>query len=142
VIPTFIYKALKNQPLPVENNGIATRDFIFVGDVVDGLIACALKGRPGKVYNIASGVETSIMGLAKMINELTDNNAPIQFLPKRQWDNSGKRYGSTEKSKRELLFNAVTNLRDGLTSTIEWTRENLGQIDRCISKHSNYMVRE
>lgn len=142
VIPTFIYKALKNQPLPVENNGIATRDFIFVGDVVDGLIACALKGRPGKVYNIASGVETSIMGLAKMINELTDNNAPIQFLPKRQWDNSGKRYGSTEKSKRELLFNAVTNLRDGLTRTIEWTRENLGQIDRCISKHSNYMVRE
>jgi len=142
VIPTFIYKALKNQPLPVENNGIATRDFIYVGDVVDGLIACALKGRPGQAYNIASGVETSIMDLAKMINELTDNNAPIQFLPRRQWDNSGKRYGSTEKSKKELFFNAVTNLRDGLTHTIEWTRENLNQIDQCISKHSNYLVRE
>jgi UDP-glucose 4-epimerase len=142
VIPTFIYKALKNQPLPVENNGIATRDFIYVGDVVEGLIACALKGLPGQAYNIASGVETSVMDLAQMINELTGNTAPIELLPKRPWDNSGKRYGSTEKSKRELLFSARTNLRDGLTRTIAWTRENLDHIDKCITKHSNYIVRE
>lgn len=142
VIPTFIYKALKNQPLPVDNDGIATRDFIYVGDVVDGLIACALNGRPGHAYNIASGFETPIMDLAQMINELTGNTTPIQLLPKRPWDNSIRRYGSTEKSKRELLFSARTNLRDGLTHTIEWTKGNLELIDKCISKHSNDMVRK
>ena len=60
VTPTFIFKALHQKSLPLENNGIATRDFIYVDDIVAGLIACALNGKAGGVYNIASGVETSI----------------------------------------------------------------------------------
>src|SRR6185436_10816563 len=55
VTPTFIYKALKHQALPVENGGIMTRDFIFVSDIVAGLIACALRGTPGEAYNLATG---------------------------------------------------------------------------------------
>ena len=56
VTPTFIWKAMHDEPLPLENEGIATRDFIFVEDVARGLAACALRGEPGDVYNIASGV--------------------------------------------------------------------------------------
>src|SRR5206468_4185788 len=86
VTPTFVYRALKGFPLRVENGGIATRDFIFVGDIVRGLFACAEVGRTGDVYNLASGVETSILELATRVNELTGNLAALQFLPQRTWD--------------------------------------------------------
>src|SRR6267378_2613644 len=94
VTPTFVYKALTNLPIPLENSGVATRDFIYVDDICRGLIACALKGTPGDVYNLASGREMSIAVLAETIVELTGSKSKIDYLPKRAWDNSGKRYGS------------------------------------------------
>ena len=48
VTPTFIYKALNHEALPIENGGIASRDFIYVGDMAQGLIACATRGEPGE----------------------------------------------------------------------------------------------
>ncbi|HMM75134.1 MAG TPA: NAD-dependent epimerase/dehydratase family protein [Gammaproteobacteria bacterium] len=139
VTPTFIYKSIKGEALPLENEGIASRDFIYVEDIAAGLIACATRGTAGEAYNLASGVETTIRELAERINELTGNRAPIELLPKRAWDNSGKRYGSTAKSERELGFRANTGLAEGLARTIEWTRENLPLIERNVAKHVIHM---
>ena len=136
VTPTFVYRALKQLPLTVENGGAATRDFIFVEDIVRGLLLCAVAGKPGDVYNLASGVETSILELAKLVNELTGSPASLDFRPPREWDRSGKRFGSTEKAKRMLGFEARTVLRAGLERTIPWTREHLPLIERCIGKHA------
>jgi nucleoside-diphosphate-sugar epimerase len=139
VTPTFIYKAMQGHSLPLENEGIASRDFIYVEDIAAGLMACATRGTPGEAYNLASGVETTIRELAERINEITGNQTPIQLLPKRAWDNSGKRYGSTSKSERELGFRAGIGLADGLARTIAWTRENLALIERNIAKHAVHM---
>jgi len=139
VTPAFVWKALQREPLLVENGGIATRDFIFVEDIVDGLLACAHKGHPGEVYNLASGVETSILGLASLVNELTDNPAPIALVPAREWDRSGRRFGSTKKARGELDFVATTPLHEGLKSTIAWTRANLATIRRCMLQHADFM---
>lgn len=139
VVPTFVYKALQKLPLPVENEGIASRDFIYVEDVCRGLMACALRGRPGEVYNIASGKETSIKDLALMINATTGNTTAIAYTPKRPWDSAGRRFGSTEKSRRELGFEAHVALRDGLRRTIDWTQQHLPIIQQCIDKHLPYM---
>jgi nucleoside-diphosphate-sugar epimerase len=140
VTPTFVYRAIKKMPLTVENGGIATRDFIYVDDIVRGLMLCATRGLPGEVYNLASGVETSILDLANLINKLTGNPSPLDFRPARDWDHSGKRYGSTEKTRRELRFEAQVGLIDGLNATIEWTKQNLPVIDSCIRKHDRYMA--
>jgi UDP-glucose 4-epimerase len=137
VTPTFIYKALREEALPVENGGIASRDLIYVGDMAQGLIACATRGAAGEVYNLASGVETTILELAELINELTGNPTPIALTPARDWDHSGQRFGSTEKARRELEFQAETPLRDGLEWTIEWTRDKLDWIERCMAKHAD-----
>lgn len=139
VTPTFIYKALRHEALPVENGGVASRDFIYVGDMAAGLIDCATRGQAGEVYNLASGVETTIRELAELINELTGNPTPIALAPARDWDHSGQRFGSTEKARRELGFEARTPLRDGLQRTIEWTRANEDRIERCIAKHADRM---
>jgi UDP-glucose 4-epimerase len=139
VTPTFIWKSLRREALPVENGGAATRDFIFVEDIVDGLIACALRGRVGEAYNIASGVETSILNLARLINQLTGNPTPIVLAPAREWDRSGKRFGATEKTRRELGFVAATPLREGLRLTIDWTRGNRDTICRCMLQHARFL---
>ena len=142
VTPTFIYRALKEMPLIVENEGIATRDFIYVDDIVRGLMQCATKGKPGEVYNLASGVETSILELANLINRLTNNPTPLQLGPKRNWDHSGKRFGSPDKSKRELEFETEVDMEEGLERTIEWMRQNLSSFDNCIKKHLSWMPSE
>jgi nucleoside-diphosphate-sugar epimerase len=139
VTPVFIYKALNGIALPLENEGVATRDFIFVEDICRGLIACAVRGESGDVYNIASGRETSIRELASMINELAGNEAGFELLPGRPWDSSGKRFGSTAKSRSVLGFEATVSLEEGLSNTIDWTRGNLSLINACIHKHDEHM---
>lgn len=140
VTPTFVYRALKNMPLTVENEGQASRDFIFVDDIVYGLIAGALKGTAGEVYNLASGVETTILELAERINALTGNTAGLQKLPARPWDRSGHRYGSPEKAREKLGFAAEVKLDRGLDATVAWTRANLPLIEACIARHAQHMA--
>ena len=138
VTPTFIYKAIKGIDLPLENGGVASRDFIFVEDICRGLIACALKGTPGDVYNIASGKDITIADWANLIVEIAQSSSKVELLPKRAWDNSGKRYGSTEKSEKEIGFKAQVDYRAGLEATIAWTKKNLGRIEATMGKHEKF----
>ena len=140
VTPTFVYRALKGLPLQLDNGGVASRDFVYVEDVARGLLACAERGAPGDVYNLASGVETAIRELAELIVELSDSTSELEIAPRRPWDHSILRFGSPEKAARELGFEARTPLEDGLRTTIDWTRENLGFIDQCIAKHERQLA--
>ncbi len=139
VTPTFIYRALKKQPLILENGGVATRDFIYVEDIVEGLLRGAARGAAGEVYNLASGQETSILELATLINSLTDNDNNLEVQPARAWDRSGKRCGSPDKARRELGFGVQVALPPGLERTIAWTKANLPLIEASILKHAAYM---
>jgi UDP-glucose 4-epimerase len=139
VIATFIYRAIKKLPLCVDNGGGASRDFIFARDIARGLMCCAAHGAAGELYNLASGEETSILDLAKFVNQLTNNPAPLELAPMRNWDRSGRRFGSTQKAKEQLQFAAEVNLQDGLKQTIDWTKANLPLIERCIAKHEPQM---
>jgi nucleoside-diphosphate-sugar epimerase len=135
VTPTFVYRALKGLPLQLDNGGVASRDFVYVEDVARGLLACGVRGTPGDVYNLASGVETTIRGLAELILELSGSSSELEIASRRSWDRSILRFGSPEKARRELGFEAQTPLNEGLRATIAWTRERLDWIDRCIGKH-------
>ena len=139
VTPTFIWKALHGEALPVENGGIASRDFIFVEDMARGLMACALRGEPGEIYNLASGVETTIRELAERINDLTGNATPIALAPARDWDRSGQRFGDPTKARERLGFAAAVTHADGLARTVEWTRANCERILHCMSQHARYV---
>lgn len=139
VVPNFVYTALKNKPLRLENKGIATRDFIFVDDICRGLIACAVKGNTGDVYNLASGKETTIFRLASLIIKKTGQTAGFEYLPKRAWDTAGKRFGDPSKANRVLKFSAQMELPEGLDATIQWTKNNLALIDACVAKHQSHI---
>jgi UDP-glucose 4-epimerase len=135
VTPTFVYRALKGLPLQLDNGGVASRDFVYVEDVARGLVACAERGTPGDVYNLASGVETTIRRLAELIVELSESSSQLEIAPRRPWDHSILRFGSPQKARQELGFDAQTPLEDGLRHTIAWTRERLDWIDECVAKH-------
>ncbi|MFG6334319.1 MAG: NAD-dependent epimerase/dehydratase family protein [Lachnospiraceae bacterium] len=139
VTPTFIYRALTNQEILLENGGIATRDFVFVEDICRGLMLCAVKGEAGDVYNIGSGIETSISELAQKIVQATGSNSELKIMPKREWDTSGKRFASTEKSREKLGFSAKVLLQDGIEQTVAWTRANMEVIQECVGKHERHL---
>jgi len=139
VTPTFIWRAMAGEALPVENGGIASRDFIYVEDIARGLIACALKGEPGEVYNLGSGAEITILQLAERINTLTENKTPITLKPARDWDRSGQRFAATEKARKMLAFTAKIGHEEGLRRTIAWTHEKRATILRSMMKHADLM---
>lgn len=136
VTPTFIFKALHGEALPLDNAGQTSRDFIFVEDLVRGLMACALKGVPGEAYNLATGREVTILELANAINAASGNPASHDLRPARDWDRSGRRFGDPSKSRRELGFEAATQIEDGIARTVDWTRANLPVIRRCMAAHA------
>lgn len=139
VTPTFIWRSLNGEALPLDNGGNASRDFIFVEDMARGLMACALKGEPGEIYNLATGKETSILELATLINQYTGNKTPLDLGPARDWDRSGKRFASTEKAKNILGFESKVSISEGVERTVKWTISNKDLIQISINKHTKSM---
>ena len=139
VTPTFVWKSLSTEALPLENEGASSRDFIFVEDMAEGLMRCALAGEPSEVYNLASGRETTIAELAAAIDEATGNPTPPKFLPARNWDRSGKRFGSTEKAKKQLSFEAKVEIAEGIPRLVDWTRQNKEFIRTCMDRHAPFL---
>lgn len=132
VIPNFIYWALKGQPLPITGTGEETRDFTYVGDIVDGLLrAGAMDNAIGQEFNLASGVETRIIDLAHMINEATGNMAGIQFVRRRKWDTKSRLLASIDRARELIGYSPSTQLAEGLASTIQWFRDNWAHIEAC-----------
>jgi nucleoside-diphosphate-sugar epimerase len=64
----------------------------------------------------------------------------MNIQPARDWDNSGRRFGSTEKSQREIGFVAEVPIEEGLRRTVEWTKKNMEVISRNIEKHDFRMA--
>lgn len=139
VTPTFVFKSLHEEALPLDDEGRTSRDFIFVEDMARGLMAAALHGKPSEAYNLASGKETTIRELAETINRLTGNPTPVELKPRRPWDSSGNRFGSAAKAERDLGFKAEVGIEDGLQRTVEWTRENMDVIKRCMTQHVHFV---
>ena len=139
VVPTFIWKAIHGQPLVLDNGGRGSRDFIFVQDIVRGLIICAVRGIPGHAYNLASGVETTIASLSEKIISIARSSSMIEEGGRREWDNSIRRFGSTGKARDDLDFEAKTPLDEGLEITVDWYSKNKKKISETICRHDRFM---
>ena len=140
VIPTFIFKALTGEILHVYGGGKSTRDFIYVKDIVRGIILASKFGIKGQVYNLASGQETNIKYLAETIIDLTNSSSRINISPAREWDRSGRRVGNPEKSKNILGFESNIELLTGIIETIEWTTSNTQAIKSAIHQHDTSLT--
>lgn len=121
VIPNFLYWAMRREPLPITGTGEETRDFTYVGDVVQGLLAAGVaEAAVGEAMNLASGQEVTVASLAALINELTGNPAGVRYVDRRPWDHITRRRASVEKAARLLGYRPLTDFETGVRRTWEW----------------------
>jgi UDP-glucose 4-epimerase len=119
VISRFVDLARRGLPLTVFGDGSATRDFVYVGDVVDAVMGCVDNGAAvGEVFNVGTGRAVSIGELAETVLELTGSGSGVCFSAPRAGDILHS-YGDVGKAERVLGFRAGTGLRDGLRVLIE-----------------------
>jgi len=129
VIPNFIYWALQGQPLPITGTGDETRDFTFVGDIVDGLLRAGyFDAAIGQEFNLASGKETRIIDLAQMINAQVGNGAGISFTARRKWDTKPRLLAAVDRAQQLIGYQPHTSFEAGLKQTIAWFQENWERI--------------
>jgi nucleoside-diphosphate-sugar epimerase len=134
VIPNFIYWAMKGEVLPITGTGEETRDFTYVGDLVDGMLRAGyINEAVGEEFNLASGVETRVIDLATMVNEAVGNKAGVKFLQRRKWDTKPRLLASIEKAKELIGFEPKMRFKEGLMKTIVWFRENWEYIEKSAS---------
>jgi nucleoside-diphosphate-sugar epimerase len=130
VIPNFIYWAMKSLPLPITGTGEETRDFTYVADIVDGLLrAGTMESAIGQEFNLASGEETRIIDLAKMINDAIENKAGIKFTERRKWDTKSRLLASIDRARQLIGYEPKTSFEVGLKNTINWFKENWDKIE-------------
>ena len=134
VVPTFIYRTLKNQKIDV--NPSASRDFIYVEDLVFGISLAKDKGQSGSVYNLGSGSEVMISDLAEKIIKETSSQSKYEGNYNRSWDRSGRRVANTEKTQNEIGFMAHTSIDEGISKTVDWFKSNLDLIEKCVNKNA------
>lgn len=121
VIPNFMYLALQKKPLPITGTGHETRDFNYVTDTVSGTISALKKKKVGgKVFNLGSGKETSILQLATEINRITRNPAGVVFTQRRKWDKVLNRRACISQAKKHLHYRPTVSIREGLRHTYDW----------------------
>jgi nucleoside-diphosphate-sugar epimerase len=131
VIPNFIYWAMLGLPLPITGTGDATRDFTFVGDIVDGLLRAGYFERAvGTEMNLASGREVRIGDLAEKVNALIGNKAGIRRAAARVWDTKTRLLASVDRARELLGYEPKMDFDEGLSQTIEWFRKNWESIHR------------
>jgi nucleoside-diphosphate-sugar epimerase len=125
VIPNFFYWAMSGLPLPITGTGDETRDFTYVADIVNALLAMVYYDEAvGEAFNIGSGQETRIGDLAAWINELTGNKAGIIYRPRRDWDKKSRLLSSIEKARRILHYEPSVDFKEGLEKTHLWFKAN------------------
>lgn len=130
VIPNFIYWAMKGYSLPITGSGKMTRDFTYVGDIVDALLRAGYYEQAiGQEMNIASGKEIDILELANMINEVTGNKAPLRFTERRKWDTKSRLLASIDRARELIGYNPKMDFDEGLQLTIQWFRANWEKIE-------------
>lgn len=145
VIPNFIFWAMEGKPLPITGSGNETRDFTYVGDIIDGLLRAGyFQEAIEEEFNFCSGKEVEIGKLAKMINDVTGNNGGLEKKPRRRWDTKRRILGSYEKAKNLLGYESQMEFTDGLKNTVSWFERNWDHIKEaaCFPPGISSAVRE
>ena len=133
VIPNFFYWAIKGQPLPITGDGTETRDWTYVDDIINGLLAMGIKEEAvGEAFNLGSGKEHKVIDMANMVNELTGNKAGVDYVERRDWDVKRRLLSSIEKAKRILGYQPQTKFESGLKKVHEWFGTNRQNIEESV----------
>jgi len=128
VVPNFIQQALMGKPLTIYGDGMQTRSFCYVDDLVEGIIRLLLSEEHDPV-NIGNPVETTILEFAETINRIVGNRAGVAFLPAERLESDPQRRRPDITRARNILgWEPKINLEEGIGKTIPYFRSKLGLV--------------
>lgn len=122
VVAHFMKQILQQRPLVVYGDGEQTRDYLYAGDIARAIDTILREDAPtvsGEIFQMGTGVETSVNRLVAMLKETTGSNPEVKYEPPRKGEIK-RNYTSIEKIKKALNYQPRMDLKDGLKKTWEW----------------------
>jgi len=120
VITKFLERIKANKPLEIFGDGSNTRDYVFIDDLVQGILKAIknIQGKKGSAYNLASGKSTSVNELADLMLKISGKKLEVIHKPPRKGDLLFSET-SISKAKNELKYSPTFNLESGLSKFLE-----------------------
>jgi UDP-glucose 4-epimerase len=119
VVAKFMKDIIKTGKIAIDGDGRQTRDFIYASDLCRAIPLALTRDIGGEVFQIATGVEVSILEIAAMIQQISDSAIEIRHQPSRQGD-IRKNFTSITKARNVLGWQPEIELSRGLTETWKW----------------------
>lgn len=110
------------QPPLIFGDGLQTMDFVHVADIARANILAAEADVTDRVYNIATGTETSLLELADALQLVMGSTQPLEFGPERAGVNVTRRLADISAAERDLGWKPSISLHDGLADLVAWWR--------------------
>lgn len=123
-VAVFMGRTLRGHTIDVWGDGSVIRDYIYVQDVVQSMIAASEYGGRLSVFNIGSGTGVSLLELLRMIEQATTKKADIVFHPSRSFDVPSNILNIT-RAQKELGWTPKKAMLDGLKKTATWMQEHI-----------------
>ena len=127
VVPRFVTSALSDEPLTVHGDGHASRDWLYVDDDAEAIVAAIeadLDAVAGEVVNVATGVDVSVSDIADLVLDLLGKPRSLKSFVEERPGQVDRHIGSTEKAADLLGWRARTSFVEGLERTVAWYRDN------------------
>jgi dTDP-glucose 4,6-dehydratase len=126
VVPNFIQQALRGEPLTIYGDGLQTRSFCYVDDLIEGIVKLLASDEHLPV-NIGNPVELTILEFAEIINQIVKNKAGIVFKEADRLESDPQRRRPDITRARTILgWEPQISLEEGLLKTIPYFRQKLG----------------
>jgi UDP-glucose 4-epimerase len=121
VLPIFVGKALRGEPLTIAGDGSQFRKFIYVEDLAEGNVLALKSIAKNKIYNIDGREKVTIKQIAETVQKLI-GDVKIESIPVRPGDFSGKQI-SSELAREELGWEPKVSFEEGVRRYIEWYKQ-------------------
>lgn len=127
IVPNFITQALRHEPLTIYGDGLQTRSYCYVSDLVAGIEAAMVSaGTAGEVFNLGNPQERTVLEFAEIVACLVGSDAGLVYRPL-PVDDPTRRRPDIAKAKSVLGWEPVVELEAGIERTAAWFRQILGQ---------------
>jgi UDP-glucose 4-epimerase len=121
VVSKFLVEAHAGRPITIHGDGEQTRDYTYIDDAVEATLLAAVHPRAeGEVFNVGTGIETSVNRLAASIGEALEVDVDLRHVDRRDIDNIRRRVVNIEKIRRMLRWTPQWTLDRGLVETANW----------------------
>lgn len=123
VLIRWMEQIAAGKPPLILGDGSQTMDFVYIEDVARANILAAQENVSDEVFNVASGVETSLNDLAYALLKVMNSNLKPEYGPERKVNSVPRRLADTGKAERMLGFRAQVALEEGLYRLVHWWKK-------------------